>query len=219
MRGPDGKLAQMVDDDNNPEIESSPLCGSVTRDGITVRVEIYRIAGRGGGWSLEVIDREGASTVWDDTFADDQDAYDEFYRALELEGTREALVSKQPGPFPIRIARVGDLGPNRNLIARRNLAGHLSGKDRAARCPTLKRCRRVMSSRPPVGPAVNEGPESTGRALGERPDSPGRLSLRTKGAVWLDQPGRQKDPPGVPFLMKRGGPLAGAGTPSTTPAF
>jgi hypothetical protein len=43
MRGPDGKLAQMVDDDNNPEIESSPLCGSVTRDGITVRVEIYRM--------------------------------------------------------------------------------------------------------------------------------------------------------------------------------
>ena len=76
----------MVNDNNNPEIESSPLCGSVTRDGITVRVEIYRIAGRGGGWALEVIDREGASTVWDDTFADDQDAYDEFYRALELEG-------------------------------------------------------------------------------------------------------------------------------------
>ena len=74
--------------DNNPEIEFSPFCGSVTRDGITVRVEIYRIAGRGGGWSLEVIDREGASTVWDDTFADDQDAYDEFYRALESEGIR-----------------------------------------------------------------------------------------------------------------------------------
>ena len=72
--------------DSNPEIESSPLCGSVTRDGITVRVEIYRIAGRGEGWALEVIDGEGASTVWDDTFADDQDAYDEFYRALELEG-------------------------------------------------------------------------------------------------------------------------------------
>jgi hypothetical protein len=28
------------------------------------------------------------------------------------QGTREALASKQPGPFPIRIARVGDLGPN-----------------------------------------------------------------------------------------------------------
>jgi hypothetical protein len=71
----------MVNDNNNPEIESSPLCGSGTRDGITVRVEIYRIAG--GGEGLEVIDGEGAPTVWDDTFADDQDAYDEFYRALE----------------------------------------------------------------------------------------------------------------------------------------
>jgi hypothetical protein len=55
-------------------------------------------------------------TVWDDTFADDQDAYDEFYRTLESEGirslgapvekgilapqTREALVPKLPAPFP-----------------------------------------------------------------------------------------------------------------------
>jgi hypothetical protein len=54
----------------------------------TLRVEIYRIAGRGEGWSLEVIDREGTSTVWDDTFATDQDAYDEFSRALESEGVR-----------------------------------------------------------------------------------------------------------------------------------
>jgi hypothetical protein len=83
-------------DDDNPKIESSPLCESVTRDGITVRVEIYRIAGRGGGWSLEVIDREGASTVWVDTFANDQDAYDEFYRALGSEGIRSLLKSTGP---------------------------------------------------------------------------------------------------------------------------
>jgi hypothetical protein len=51
---------------------------------LNVSVEIYRIAGRGGDWSLEVIDREGASTVWDDIFADDQDAYG----ALESEGIR-----------------------------------------------------------------------------------------------------------------------------------
>ena len=49
------KIAQMIDD-NTPKIESSPLCESVTRDGITVRVEIYRLAGRGDGWSLEVVD-------------------------------------------------------------------------------------------------------------------------------------------------------------------
>jgi len=82
-----GNLAQMIDDDM-PEIESSPLCHSVTSDGITVRVEIYRLAGSGEGWSLEVIDQKGGSTVWDDTFANDQDAYAEFYRTLESEGIR-----------------------------------------------------------------------------------------------------------------------------------
>jgi hypothetical protein len=81
------KIAQMIDD-NTPEIESSPLCESVTRDGITVRVEIYRLAGRGEGWSLEVVDQKGGSTVWDGTFANDQDAQAEFYRTLESEGIR-----------------------------------------------------------------------------------------------------------------------------------
>jgi hypothetical protein len=71
------------------EIETSPLCKSVTRDGITVHVKIYRL--RGEGWSLEVIDQEGGSTVWDDTFANDQDAYVEFYRTLELEGMRSIV--------------------------------------------------------------------------------------------------------------------------------
>jgi hypothetical protein len=81
------KIAQMIDD-NTPKIESSPLCESVTRDGITVRVEIYRLAGRGEGWSLEVVDQQGGSTVWDGTFANDQDAHAEFYRTLESEGIR-----------------------------------------------------------------------------------------------------------------------------------
>jgi hypothetical protein len=79
-------VTPMTDDD--PELEFSPLCESVARDGVSVRVEIYRLAGRGDGWSLEVVDQEGGSTVWDDTFATDEDAYAEFYRTLELEGIR-----------------------------------------------------------------------------------------------------------------------------------
>jgi len=74
----------MVEDD--PELEYSPLCGDVARDGITVRVEIYRLAERSEGWSLEVVDREGASTVWEVLFATDQEAYGEFQRTLEMEG-------------------------------------------------------------------------------------------------------------------------------------
>ena len=79
----------MIDED--PEIEESPLSGTVTRDGITVRVEIYRLVEGDESWTLEVIDHEGASTVWDDRFATDKDAYAEFYRTLEAEGIRSFL--------------------------------------------------------------------------------------------------------------------------------
>jgi hypothetical protein len=58
----------------------------VTRDGYTVRVEIYRT--EPNGWTLEVVDAKGGSTVWDDTFPDDQLALSEFNRALESEGIR-----------------------------------------------------------------------------------------------------------------------------------
>ena len=48
------------DNDNEFDLEYSLLCGDVTRDGLTVRVQIYRIAGRGEGWSLEVVDHQDA---------------------------------------------------------------------------------------------------------------------------------------------------------------
>jgi hypothetical protein len=83
----------MVDDD--PEIETSPLSRSVTKDGITVRVEIYRLVGKDERWSLEVVDHEGSSTVWSDTFATDLEANTEFHRTLETEGISSFL---QPSP-------------------------------------------------------------------------------------------------------------------------
>ena len=79
----------MIDED--PEIESSPLCRNVTSDGMTVRVEIYRLAGKDERWSLEVVDEEGASTVWSETFATDVDANAEFHRTLETEGISSFL--------------------------------------------------------------------------------------------------------------------------------
>lgn len=76
----------MIDED--PDIETSPLSGKVTRDGVTVEVLIYRIAGEDVGWTLEVVDERDASTVWDEQFSTDKDAYAEFYRTLEREGIR-----------------------------------------------------------------------------------------------------------------------------------
>ena len=81
-------------DEDDPEIEYSPLCEEVTRDGLTVRVQIYRLKNGDSGWSLEVIDQEGASTVWEDLFATDQGAFAEFSQTLETEGIQSFLTDR-----------------------------------------------------------------------------------------------------------------------------
>ena len=81
----------MTEPDDFPHL--SPLCQSVTRDGKTVRVEIYE-AGE-GGWLLEVVDDYGNSTVWDDPFATDQGALDEVLKAVNEEGI-DSLIGSPP---------------------------------------------------------------------------------------------------------------------------
>jgi len=81
-------------DENDPEIEYSPLCEEVTRDGLTVRVQIYRLKTGNDGWLLEVVDHEDASTVWDDLFKTDHEALAEFSRTLETEGIQSFLMSR-----------------------------------------------------------------------------------------------------------------------------
>jgi hypothetical protein len=60
------------------------------------------------------------------------------------------------GAFSPVIARVGDLGPT-NASRSPDLAGRLSGRGRAARYSTRKTCPASDASRPPAGPAVNNG--------------------------------------------------------------
>ena len=54
----------MTDDDKS-ELEFSPLSGEFASDGNTLQVQIYRFLRGEEGSILEVIDREGTSTVWD----------------------------------------------------------------------------------------------------------------------------------------------------------
>ena len=82
----------MPANNNHRDIEHSPLCGEITRDGRTVRVKIYRLAGPDDGWCLEVFDNEDASTVWSDLFATDKEAFAEFCEILETEGIRSFSV-------------------------------------------------------------------------------------------------------------------------------
>ena len=67
------------------ETEYSQLCGDVERDGFKVSVQIYRLKNAFDAWVLEVIDR-GESTVWNEMFVSDEDAYAEFNRTLEADG-------------------------------------------------------------------------------------------------------------------------------------
>ena len=75
-----------VETNEDPEVEFSPLCQSVTRDGTTVRLAIFRVPEFDSRWSLEVIDCFETSTVWDDLFDTDEDAFMAFEDALEAEG-------------------------------------------------------------------------------------------------------------------------------------
>ena len=72
-----------------PDIIDSPLCRTIERDGISLRVEIY--SGDDRQWILEVVDQGGTSIVWDDKFTTDQAALDELMKTIELEGIRSIV--------------------------------------------------------------------------------------------------------------------------------
>jgi hypothetical protein len=77
--------------DLDPKTQFSTLCGYVTEDDITVRAIIFRPAGSGTGWSLEVRDDQETSTMWSETFPTEQDALKAFYEALQKDGIRSFL--------------------------------------------------------------------------------------------------------------------------------
>jgi hypothetical protein len=73
-------------DDDGIEIEYSAQCRKFQRDGIEIEIHIFRLEGSDDGWSLEVVDEEDASTVWDELFSTDQLAFAEVMRTIEEEG-------------------------------------------------------------------------------------------------------------------------------------
>jgi hypothetical protein len=76
---------------DDPEIIYSPLSRAVTRDGVTVRVLIYRLE-RDTTWTLEVVDERGCSTTWDAPFPTDEDALKEAIATIAKEGIRTFVV-------------------------------------------------------------------------------------------------------------------------------
>jgi hypothetical protein len=69
--------------EQEPDFVKSSLSQRVTRNGVSVQVEIY--GDSQGGWILEVVDAENTSHVWDDHFETDEQALTEALRALDEE--------------------------------------------------------------------------------------------------------------------------------------
>ncbi len=75
------------------EIEMSPLCRKISRDGTSVEVLIYSDGNY--GWILEVVDEEDASTVWDNPFLTDQAALAEVMKIIDEKGIYSFLLSPE----------------------------------------------------------------------------------------------------------------------------
>ena len=71
--------------EHDPEIIYSPFCTKFEKDGLIVEVSIFRVETE-TTWHLEVINEMNTSTVWDDPFETDVDAYNEFLATVEAEG-------------------------------------------------------------------------------------------------------------------------------------
>jgi hypothetical protein len=71
--------------DDEYKIITSQLSQKITRDGTTIEVLIYR-GEHEATWLLEVVDSAGGWTVWDETFATEQDALNEVLRTIDDEG-------------------------------------------------------------------------------------------------------------------------------------
>lgn len=80
-------LSDMTD---SPDIIRSALCRSFTSDGLTVQIEIYRLRDS-DSWTLELVDDEGDSIVWEEQFATDAAAFAEFTEGLEELGLEKLI--------------------------------------------------------------------------------------------------------------------------------
>ena len=84
--------------ERDPNIVHSGLSGTVSKDGVTVKVFIYRLE-NDPNWSLEVVNSADTSIVWDDRFATDDEAFAEFQRTVDQEGMRSFLDNGNVLPF------------------------------------------------------------------------------------------------------------------------
>ena len=85
--------------ERDPNLVTSSLSGSQSKDGISVEVNIFRLENE-DQWTLEVVNEKGTSIVWDDKFTDDDAAFKAFEQVVVDEGMATFLDSATVIPFP-----------------------------------------------------------------------------------------------------------------------
>ena len=84
--------------DDEPNLLTSSKSQHVIIDGFPFSIEIYRLE-QDKTWTLEVVDHEGTSHVWDDQFASDKDARNTAIQAIEAEGAIAFMRGDNVVPF------------------------------------------------------------------------------------------------------------------------
>ena len=85
-------------DDREPNLVTSGRSGRITRDGVSIAVEIYRFESE-PSWLLEVVNDRGTSIVWDERFATDDLAFAAFEQVVADEGIATFLDDNNVVPF------------------------------------------------------------------------------------------------------------------------
>ncbi|MBW6510324.1 MAG: hypothetical protein K0A94_12380 [Desulfuromonadales bacterium] len=78
-----------------PKLIKSPLSQPITSGDNTVSVEIYRLENE-TSWTLEIEDKYGNSSVWNETFNTDSEALVEAKRTILAEGIN-SLIGPEDG--------------------------------------------------------------------------------------------------------------------------
>jgi hypothetical protein len=84
--------------DAEPNLVTTSKSQEIVVDGYPFSIEIYRL-GTEKTWSLEVVDHEGTSHVWNDLFRSDKDARHAAVHALESEGAIAFMRGDNVIPF------------------------------------------------------------------------------------------------------------------------
>jgi len=84
--------------DNEPNLVTSGKSQRIIVDGYPFSIEIYRLENE-KTWTLEVVDYDSASHVWDEQFKSDKDARNAALQEIESEGPLAFMRGNNVIPF------------------------------------------------------------------------------------------------------------------------